>query len=241
VRIASNQIDDLYQEITRQVQSGHRVLVTTLTKRMAEELTDYYLNLDLKAKYMHSDIDTLERIEIVKGLREGAFDVLVGINLLREGLDLPEVALVAILDADKEGFLRSERSLVQTAGRAARNIDGLVIFYADRVTSSMERAINETNRRREKQKVYNKEHDITPQTIRKNIRDILASIYERDYADIAAEVKTSMGTISVRGIEQTIKKLEKKMKETAQDLRFEEAAKFRDEIKRLKKIQMAVE
>jgi len=241
VRIASNQIDDLYQEITRQVQSGHRVLVTTLTKRMAEELTDYYLNLDLKAKYMRSDIDTLERIEIVKGLREGAFDVLVGINLLREGLDLPEVALVAILDADKEGFLRSERSLVQTAGRAARNIDGLVIFYADRVTSSMERAINETNRRREKQKVYNKEHDITPQTIRKNIRDILASIYERDYADIAAEVKTSMGTISVRGIEQTIKKLEKKMKETAQDLRFEEAAKFRDEIKRLKKIQMAVE
>jgi len=240
VRPASNQIDDLYAEIKRQVASGWRVLVTTLTKRMAEELSEYFLNLDLKVKYMHSDIETLERIEIVKGLREGSFDVLIGINLLREGLDLPEVALVAILDADKEGFLRSERSLVQTAGRAARNVNGKVILYADKVTPSMEKAMQETARRREKQLAYNKAHGITPQTIRKNIRDILASIYERDYSDMAAEVKTSMGTVSVSEIERTVKVLEKKMREAAENLRFEEAAQHRDEIKRLKKIQMAV-
>ena len=240
VRPASNQIDDLYAEIKRQIASGWRVLVTTLTKRMSEELSDYYLNLDLKVKYMHSDIDTLERIEIVKGLREGSFDVLIGINLLREGLDLPEVALVAILDADKEGFLRSERSLVQTAGRAARNVNGRVILYADKITPSMERAMHETARRREKQLAYNLEHHITPQTVKKNIRDILASIYERDYSDMAAEVKTSMGTVSVSEIERTVKALEKKMREAADDLRFEEAAQHRDEIKRLKKIQMAV-
>ncbi len=240
VRPASTQIDDLYAEIKRQVAAGWRVLVTTLTKRMAEELSEYFLNLDLKVKYMHSDIETLERIEIVKGLREGSFDVLIGINLLREGLDLPEVALVAILDADKEGFLRSERSLVQTAGRAARNVNGKVILYADKITPSMERAMQETARRREKQLAYNKAHGITPQTIKKNIRDILASIYERDYADMAAEVKTSMGTVSVSEIERTVKALEKKMREAADDLRFEEAAQHRDEIKRLKKIQMAV-
>jgi len=240
VRPASSQIDDLYAEIRRQVDSGSRVLVTTLTKRMAEELTEYFLNLDLKVKYMHSDIETLERIEIVKGLREGSFDVLIGINLLREGLDLPEVALVAILDADKEGFLRSERSLVQTAGRAARNVNGKVILYADRITPSMERAMQETSRRREKQLAYNEAHGITPQTIKKNIRDILASIYERDYSDMAAEVKTSLGTVGVSEIERTVKALEKKMREAADDLRFEEAAQYRDEIKRLKKIQMAV-
>jgi len=240
VRPASSQIDDLYAEIRRQVDSGSRVLVTTLTKRMAEELTEYFLNLDLKVKYMHSDIETLERIEIVKGLREGSFDVLIGINLLREGLDLPEVALVAILDADKEGFLRSARSLVQTAGRAARNVNGTVILYADRITPSMERAMQETSRRREKQLAYNEAHGITPQTIKKNIRDILASIYERDYSDMAAEVKTSLGTVGVSEIERTVKALEKKMREAADDLRFEEAAQYRDEIKRLKKIQMAV-
>jgi len=240
VRPASSQIDDLYAEIRRQVDSGSRVLVTTLTKRMAEELPEYILNLDLKVKYMHSDIETLERIEIVKGLREGSFDVLIGINLLREGLDLPEVALVAILDADKEGFLRSERSLVQTAGRAARNVNGKVILYADRITPSMERAMQETSRRREKQLAYNEAHGITPQTIKKNIRDILASIYERDYSDMAAEVKTSLGTVGVSEIERTVKALEKKMREAADDLRFEEAAQYRDEIKRLKKIQMAV-
>jgi len=166
--------------------------------------------------------------------------VLIGINLLREGLDLPEVALVAILDADKEGFLRSERSLVQTAGRAARNVNGKVILYADRITPSMERAMQETSRRREKQLAYNEAHGITPQTIKKNIRDILASIYERDYSDMAAEVKTSLGTVGVSEIERTVKALEKKMREAADDLRFEEAAQYRDEIKRLKKIQMAV-
>jgi excinuclease ABC subunit B len=241
VRKASTQIDDLHSEIIKVTGQGGRVLVTTLTKRMSEELTDYLVNLDVKAKYMHSDIDTLERIELVNGLREGKFDVLVGINLLREGLDLPEVELVAILDADKEGFLRSERSLVQTSGRAARNIKGRVIFYADRITGSMERAMNETQRRREKQLIFNKEHGITPRSIQKNIRDILSSIYERDYADMNAEVKTSQGTINLRQIEKTIKQLEKNMTEAARTLRFEEAAEFRDEIKRLKRIRLAVE
>jgi len=240
VRPASGQVDDLYREIIKRVKAGERVLVTTLTKRMAEELSDYYQNLDLKVRYMHSDIDTLERIEIIKGLREGLFDVLVGINLLREGLDLPEVSLVAILDADKEGFLRSERSLVQTAGRASRNVNGIVIMYADTITPSMQRAIDETDRRRQIQKAYNKAHGITPKTIQKNIRDILASIYERDYAELAAEVKTSMGSIKVNEIKTTIDELEKKMRQAADDLRFEDAAKHRDEIKRLKRIQLAL-
>ncbi|HPJ93468.1 MAG TPA: excinuclease ABC subunit UvrB [Deltaproteobacteria bacterium] len=241
IRPAAHQVDDLYREIQKVIARGERVLVTTLTKRMAEELTDYYQNLDVKVKYMHSDIDTLERIEIVRGLREGVFDVLIGINLLREGLDIPEVSLVAILDADKEGFLRSERSLIQTAGRAARNVRGSVIMYADTRTASIETTLAETGRRREKQKAYNQAHGITPKSIEKNIRDILASIYERDYADIAAEVKTSMGTIKVAEIKKTIVDLEKKMLEAAKELRFEEAAGFRDEIKRLKKISIAVE
>jgi len=241
IRPAAHQVDDLYREIQKVIARGERVLVTTLTKRMAEELTDYYQNLDVKVKYMHSDIDTLERIEIVRGLREGVFDVLIGINLLREGLDIPEVSLVAILDADKEGFLRSERSLIQTAGRAARNVRGSVIMYADTRTASIETTLAETGRRREKQKAYNQAHGITPKSIVKNIRDILASIYERDYADIAAEVKTSMGTIKVAEIKKTIVDLEKKMLEAAKELRFEEAAGFRDEIKRLKKISIAVE
>ncbi|MGC9324608.1 MAG: excinuclease ABC subunit UvrB [Desulfomonilia bacterium] len=241
IRAATGQVDDLYREIVKTVEAGSRVLVTTLTKRMAEELTDYLQNLDLKVKYMHSDVETLERIEIVRGLRQGTFDVLVGINLLREGLDIPEVSLVAILDADKEGFLRSERSLIQTAGRAARNVGGKVIMYADTTTSSIARAYEETQRRREKQKIYNKEHNITPRSIEKNIRDILASIYERDYPDIAAQVKTSMGTVEISRLAPTIKELEKKMKAAANDLRFEDAAGFRDEIVRLKKIQLAVE
>lgn len=240
IRPATGQVDDLYREIRKTTEKGGRVLVTTLTKRMAEELTDYYLGLDIKIKYMHSDIDTLERIEIVKGLREGLFDVLVGINLLREGLDLPEVTLVAILDADKEGFLRSERSLIQTAGRAARNIEGKVIMYSDTRTLSIEKAYAETLRRRQKQAEYNKEHNITPRTIQKNIRDILSSIYERDYPEITAEVKTSVGTVEVRNIRETIKELEKKMMDAAKDLRFEEAAKYRDEIKRLNRIYLAV-
>ena len=241
IRPAAHQVDDLYREIQKVIARGERVLVTTLTKRMAEELTDYYQNLDVKVKYMHSDIDTLERIEIVRGLREGVFDVLIGINLLREGLDIPEVSLVAILDADKEGFLRSERSLIQTAGRAARNVRGSVIMYADTKTASIETTLAETRRRREKQKAYNTAHGITPRSIEKNIRDILASIYERDYADIAAEVKTSMGTIKVAEIKKTIVDLEKKMLEAAKELKFEEAAGYRDEIKRLKKIYIAVE
>ncbi len=240
VRPASNQVDDLYAEIQKRIDKGDRILVTTLTKRMAEELTNYYQDLDLKVRYMHSDVDTLERIEIVKELREGKFDVLIGINLLREGLDLPEVSLVAILDADKEGYLRSERSLIQTSGRAARNVRGKVIMYADTMTSSMKGAISETRRRREKQMAYNRAHGITPRTIEKNIRDILSSIYERDYAEISSEVKTSMGVVQVRDLDVTIKKLEKKMNEAAKDLRFEEAADYRDEIKRLKRIYLAV-
>ncbi|MCD6570624.1 MAG: excinuclease ABC subunit UvrB [Deltaproteobacteria bacterium] len=241
VKPASAQVDDLYSEVLKRIEAGERVLVTTLTKRMAEDLTEYYQDLGLKVRYMHSDIDTLERIEIVKGLREGKFDVLIGINLLREGLDIPEVSLVAILDADKEGFLRSQRSLIQTSGRAARNINGKVIMYADNITSSMNYAIRETVRRREKQKEYNKAHNITPKSIKKNIRDILASIYERDYADMSAEIKTSIGAISVRELKETVAKLEKKMFAAADDLRFEDAARFRDEVTRLKRIYMAVE
>ncbi len=241
IRPASSQVDDLYREITKRVDAGERVLVTTLTKHMSEELTDYYQNLNLKVKYMHSDIDTLERIEIVKGLREGKFDILVGINLLREGLDIPEVSLVAILDADKEGFLRSARSLIQTAGRAARNVNGKVIMYADTRTDSIEYATSETLRRREKQNEYNKVHGITPKTIQKGIRDILASIYERDYADISSTVSTSLGTVETGKMKQTIRQLEKKMFEAADDMRFEDAASLRDEVKRLRKISLVVE
>ncbi|HRR20337.1 MAG TPA: excinuclease ABC subunit UvrB [Desulfomonilia bacterium] len=241
IRPASSQVDDLFREITRRVEAGERVLVTTLTKHMAEELTDYYQQLNLRVKYMHSDIDTLERIEIVKGLREGKFDVLVGINLLREGLDIPEVSLVAILDADKEGFLRSERSLIQTAGRAARNVNGKVIMYADVMTDSISKSTAETQRRREKQKEYNRLHGITPTTIRKNIRDILASIYERDYADMTAVVGTSLGNVEVGKLKETIAELEKKMHQAADDLRFEDAASLRDEIKRLTRIALVTE
>ncbi len=240
VRPAATQIDDLYREIKKRVDAGERVLVTTLTKHMAEELSEYYHGLDIKVKYMHSDIDTLERIEIVKGLREGKFDVLVGINLLREGLDIPEVSLVAILDADKEGFLRSERSLIQTSGRAARNVNGRVIMYADTHTVSLDRALAETRRRREKQDAYNKTHGITPKTIQKGIRDILASIYERDYADLSATVSTSLGDVDMGRLKETIAELEKKMYKAAEDLRFEDAASLRDEVKRLRKISLAV-
>ncbi|MRR36694.1 excinuclease ABC subunit B, partial [bacterium] len=240
IRPASSQVDDLYREIRKRTDAGERVLVTTLTKRMSEELTDYYQNLDIKVKYMHSDIDTLERIEIIRGLREGKFDVLIGINLLREGLDIPEVSLVAILDADKEGFLRSERSLVQTAGRAARNVNGRVIMYADVRTDSIERACSETMRRREKQSRYNEKHGITPKTIRKNIRDILASIYERDYTDLTSRVETSLGSIEPGRLKETMAALEKKMIRAADDLKFEEAASLRDEIKRLRKISLAL-
>ncbi|HNY64541.1 MAG TPA: excinuclease ABC subunit UvrB [Deltaproteobacteria bacterium] len=239
IRPASTQVDDLYREIVKRVDSGERVLVTTLTKHMSEELTEYYQNLGIKTKYLHSDIDTLERIEIVKALREGKFDVLVGINLLREGLDIPEVSLVAILDADKEGFLRSERSLIQTAGRAARNVNGKVIMYADTKTESIEKASSEAMRRRERQSEYNRAHCITPRTVQKNIRDILASIYERDYPDLSSMVDTSVGSVEVGRLKETISALEKNMLKAADDLRFEEAATLRDEIKRLRKISLA--
>jgi len=240
VRPANTQVDDLYREIVKRVDAGERVLVTTLTKHMSEELTEYYQNLGVKAKYLHSDIDTLERIEIIKNLREGKFDVLVGINLLREGLDIPEVSLVAILDADKEGFLRSERSLIQTAGRAARNVNGMVIMYADTRTGSIEKASGEAMRRREKQSEYNRAHGITPKTIRKNIRDILASIYERDYAELSSLVETSRGSVEVSELKETIAVMEKDMLKAADDLRFEEAASIRDEVKRLRKISLTV-
>jgi len=195
---------------------------------MAEDLTKYYQELGLAVRYMHSDIDTLERISLIRDLRKGVFDVMVGINLLREGLDLPEVSLVAILDADKEGFLRSERSLIQTFGRAARNVDGTVILYADKMTGSIKRALGETSRRRKKQLAYNRKHNITPESVKKEIGDILSSIYERDYADLAAEEERPRTEI-----EADIRRLHKEMIASAKELEFEKAASLRDEIQRL--------
>jgi excinuclease ABC subunit B len=231
IKPLSSQVDDLFVEIKKRTVQNERVLVTTLTKKMAEDLTDYYTNLGVRAKYLHSDIDTLERIEIIRDLRLGKFDVLIGVNLLREGLDLPEVSLVAILDADKEGFLRSERSLIQTAGRAARNINGEVILYADNITGSIKRTLDETERRRNIQSKYNKEMNITPETIKSNIKDILSSIYEADYwtAPAVAEGKAEYGYD-----EETVKRLETDMKEAAKKLDFERAAKLRDRIKEIK-------
>lgn len=230
VRPVKGQIDDLVGEINKEVEKGNRVLVTTLTKKMAEDLTDYLRELDIKVKYLHSEVKTIERMEIVNDLREGLFDVLVGINLLREGLDIPEVSLVAILDADKEGFLRSETSLIQTVGRAARNADGRVIMYADTVTGSMERAINETNRRREKQKAYNEEHGITPRSIKKNIREIISPMGEAP-DDSIRDVKISKSM----DINLQIEILTEQMKLAAEELRFEDAASIRDKIKKLQK------
>ncbi len=231
VRPVPGQVDDLLGEIRKRAEKGERVLVTTLTKKMAEDLTDHYASLDVRARYLHSDIDTLERVEILRDLRLGKFDVLIGVNLLREGLDLPEVSLVAILDADKEGFLRSARSLIQTAGRAARNIHGKVILYADTITGSMQKALQETERRRKIQEDYNKKMGITPETVKSNIKDILSSIYEADYWTVpaAAEEKAVYGYD-----EETVKKLESEMKEAAKKLEFERAAKIRDKIKEIK-------
>lgn len=228
VRPVKGQVDDLVGEIHSQTEKGNRVLVTTLTKKMAEDLTDYLREMDIKVKYLHSDVKTIERMEIVKDLREGLFDVLVGINLLREGLDIPEVSLVAILDADKEGFLRSETSLIQTIGRAARNADGKVIMYADAITNSMERAITETNRRRKKQQEYNEQHNITPQSIKKNIRGVISALGEAPDETIA-DVKIS----KKMDIHLQIEILTEQMKLAASELRFEEAASIRDRIKLL--------
>ena len=238
VRPAKNQVDDLLGWIRERIQRNERVLVTTLTKDMAENLTDYYADLGIRVRYMHSDIKTIERVEIIRDLRLGLFDVLIGINLLREGLDLPEVSLVAILDADKEGFLRSERSLIQTCGRAARNVNGTVLIYADRITESIRRAIEESNRRRRIQLEYNKRHGITPATIRKNIEDILESVYEADYVEIPEVKEGDLAYESPEELDEYIKNLTKKMKEAAARLDFEEAARLRDMIKELEDKEM---
>src|SRR6201996_4028513 len=235
VRPVEHQVDDLVQECREVAAKGYRVLVTTLTKRMAEDLTEYMHEAGLKVRYMHSDVETLERIELIRDLRLGVYDVLVGINLLREGLDIPECGLVAILDADKEGFLRSETSLVQTIGRAARNVDGRVILYADQITGSMERAMAETKRRREKQEAYNLEHGITPESVRSQIKDILNSPYEKDRVTVPAGVAEGGGTPFVGdNFKTTLRDLENRMRTAAANLEFEEAARLRDEIKRLK-------
>ncbi len=234
VRPAKNQVDDLMHECKKVIEKNHRVLVTTLTKKMAEDLTEYLHENGVKVRYLHSDIDTLERIEIMRDLRMGVFDVLVGINLLREGLDIPECALVGILDADKEGFLRSETSLIQTIGRAARNVDGKVILYADKETKSIKKAMQETDRRRSIQLAYNKKHKIDAKTVKKEISDILESVYEKDY------VKISEGSNVGGNLKKHLKALDKKMKESASNLEFEEAAKIRDEIRKLQSTELEI-
>jgi excinuclease ABC subunit B len=239
VRPAISQVDDLLSQITERVAIGDRVLVTTLTKRMAEDLTDYLMEHGVRVRYLHSDIDTVERVEIIRDLRLGEFDVLVGINLLREGLDMPEVSLVAVLDADKEGFLRSEGALIQTVGRAARNLRGKAILYADRVTGSMRRAIDETERRRNKQLAFNAEHGITPQTVQKNVADIMESAYPgapstaRRFAKVAEET-AEYAAMTPAQMSRRVKELEKQMYQHARDLEFEKAAEVRDQIRALR-------
>ena len=234
VRPVTGQVDDLVSEVNKEVGKGNKILVTTLTKRMAEDLTDYMRQLDIKVKYLHSDIDTLERLEIVRDLRMGIFDVLIGINLLREGLDIPEITLVAILDADKEGFLRSETSLVQTIGRAARNVDGHVIMYADNMTDSMKIAIEETNRRRKIQAKYNEENKITPMSIKKDIRGIISMEVESEDVSKKHPDKKDVESMTKKELKTEIERLTKKMNKAASELNFEEAAKLRDELKELK-------
>ena len=239
IRPVDTQVDDLLDEVRKVAAAGYRTLVTTLTKRMAEDLTEYMHEQGIKVRYMHSDIDTIERIEILRDLRLGAFDVLIGINLLREGLDIPECGLVAILDADKEGFLRSETSLVQTVGRAARNAEGRVIMYADRITGSMERAMKETDRRRAKQLAYNAEHGITPQTVKKNVEDILAGLYKGDVDmnRVTAKVDKTMAGANLAAV---LDGLRTDMRKAAENLEFEEAARLRDEVKRLETVELTI-
>src|ERR1700744_4203052 len=235
VRETRNQIDDLMNEIRARVERDERTLVTTLTKKMSEDLTDYLLEMGFRFRYLHSEIDTLERIQIIRELRLGEYDVLVGVNLLREGLDLPEVSLVAILDADKEGFLRGETSLIQTIGRAARHLEGRAILYADKMTDSMRRAIDETDRRREKQVAYNEEHGISPQTVIRSIDDSLATVLKADYADLTEEDETGMPDIATQAeLDTYIAKLETEMREAAKKFEFEKAAKLRDTVKELR-------
>ncbi|MEW6289635.1 MAG: excinuclease ABC subunit UvrB [Thermodesulfobacteriota bacterium] len=239
VRPAASQVDDLLEEVRQRAARHEAVLVTTLTKRMAEDLTDYYEKLGVRVRYLHSDIKTLERIELVRQLRQGEFDVLIGINLLREGLDIPEVSLVAVLDADKEGFLRSERSLIQTCGRAARNVEGMVILYGDTLTGSMQRTIDETNRRRILQQEYNRRHGITPETIRSSIKNVMETVYEQtERAPLLRAAEEKMEFHSLKELQKEMRKLEKEMMARARDLAFEEAAALRDRIKMLREAEL---
>ncbi|MCT4682409.1 MAG: helicase-related protein, partial [Roseicyclus sp.] len=239
IRPVEMQGDDLRDEVRKVAAAGYRTLCTTLTKRMAEDLTEYMHEQGIRVRYMHSDIDTIERIEILRDLRLGAFDVLIGINLLREGLDIPECGLVAILDADKEGFLRSETSLIQTIGRAARNADGRVIMYADRITGSMERAMRETERRRAKQIAYNEAHGITPATVRKNVEDVLAGLYKGDVDMNRVTAKVEKPLVGAN-LAAHLDGLRAQMRKAAENLEFEEAARLRDEVKRLETVELAV-